>query len=116
MNHIRKLAIENFKSIRHVTLECERVNIFLGKPNAGKSNILEAISLLGAGRGLDSKFMKGFIRYKTLRHCFNDYNVNEAITVSTNEVVATLGLFGDGGYKFSLDDGGHEGQAVRIDD
>lgn len=39
------IKIENFKSLRSVALnDCQRINIFIGKPNVGKSNILEALS------------------------------------------------------------------------
>ncbi|MDZ7336887.1 MAG: AAA family ATPase, partial [candidate division KSB1 bacterium] len=39
------LEIKNFKSIKHITLDCRKVNIFIGKPNTGKSNILESVSI-----------------------------------------------------------------------
>lgn len=42
---IQKLSIRNFKSIRELDLECRRVNVFIGEPNAGKTNILEALAL-----------------------------------------------------------------------
>ena len=45
---IKKLAIKNFKSLRDVKLNCARINIFIGHPNAGKSNILEAIGVLSS--------------------------------------------------------------------
>lgn len=44
MNHLKKIKIENFKSINEIDFDCKRVNIFLGEPNVGKSNILEALS------------------------------------------------------------------------
>ncbi|MES2701056.1 MAG: AAA family ATPase [Bacteroidota bacterium] len=44
-NHIDHIEITNFKSIRHAKIEgCKRINVFIGYPNVGKSNILEAIS------------------------------------------------------------------------
>ncbi len=43
---ISHLSIENFKSIRKVNLDCRKMNIFLGEPDTGKSNILEALGLL----------------------------------------------------------------------
>ncbi|NUN99758.1 MAG: AAA family ATPase [Saprospiraceae bacterium] len=102
MNHIQKLTIENFKSIRHVSLEGERVNIFLGKPNAGKSNILEAISLLGAGfMPFTANFMAGFLRYKSINHLFNDYNLEKRINVKADDVSAKLSL-SPLGYNFSI--------------
>ena len=46
MSHIKNIEIKNFKSIRHAKIEdCKRVNVFIGYPNVGKSNILEALSL-----------------------------------------------------------------------
>lgn len=46
MNFIDTIEIKNFKSIRHQKIEgCKRVNVFIGYPNVGKSNILEALSL-----------------------------------------------------------------------
>jgi AAA15 family ATPase/GTPase len=47
MNNIIKHAhITNFKSIRDLRLEdCQRINLFIGYPNVGKSNLIEALSL-----------------------------------------------------------------------
>ena len=43
---IRKLEIARFKSIREVSLNCRRVNVFVGPPDTGKTNILEALYML----------------------------------------------------------------------
>ncbi len=43
---IEKLSIKNFKSIKDLAIDCRRVNLFIGEPNTGKSNILEALGLL----------------------------------------------------------------------
>lgn len=46
MSHIKNIEIKNFKSIRHAIIDnCKRVNVFIGYPNVGKSNILEALGL-----------------------------------------------------------------------
>src|SRR5256885_14258235 len=42
---IRNLHISNYKSIKQLDLNCERINILIGEPNTGKSNILEALDL-----------------------------------------------------------------------
>ena len=35
------ITIENFKSLRSVALkDCNRINVLIGRPNVGKSNIL----------------------------------------------------------------------------
>lgn len=47
MEYIKDIEIKNFKSIRHQLIDdCRRVNVFIGYPNVGKSNILEALGLL----------------------------------------------------------------------
>jgi AAA15 family ATPase/GTPase len=43
---INSLTIRNFKSIKDLTIDCKRINLFIGEPNTGKSNILEALGLL----------------------------------------------------------------------
>jgi AAA15 family ATPase/GTPase len=43
---IRHVHIENFKSIKELDLDLKRVNVIIGEPNSGKSNILEAFGLL----------------------------------------------------------------------
>lgn len=82
---IPKLRIQHFKSIKDLSLDCERINVFIGKPNAGKSNILEAISLLGQGYS-GEKFMEGMVRYKSVFQLFNDFDTSKNITVTTNLV------------------------------
>ena len=43
--HIKNINIQNFKSIKNLKFDAKRINVFIGKPNTGKSNILEAIGL-----------------------------------------------------------------------
>ncbi|MCS6962894.1 AAA family ATPase [Thermoflexus sp.] len=40
---ISYLEIRNFKSIKELRIDCRRVNLFIGPPNTGKSNLLEAL-------------------------------------------------------------------------
>jgi len=42
---LQTLRIENFKSLRDVTLKLQPVNLLIGPNNAGKSNILEALQM-----------------------------------------------------------------------
>lgn len=46
---IETLSIRNFKSVRELDLECRRVNVLIGEPNAGKTNILESLAIRSAG-------------------------------------------------------------------
>ena len=90
-NAIQHLRIQNFKSIKDVTLKPRRVNIIIGEANVGKSNILEAMSLLG---GIvyeqTEKFMGSFIRYEEPRQLFYDNLVANTIKVETDKAVAVL--------------------------
>jgi AAA15 family ATPase/GTPase len=45
MQTIKHLRIKNFKSIKELIIDCKRINVFIGEPNVGKSNILEALDL-----------------------------------------------------------------------
>lgn len=40
---INKITIDNFKSINHIELELDRINILIGGNNSGKTSILQAI-------------------------------------------------------------------------
>lgn len=47
MNNIKNIAIKNFKSLENVTIRgCKTFNLFIGRPNVGKSNIIEALSFM----------------------------------------------------------------------
>jgi AAA15 family ATPase/GTPase len=99
---IKNLHIKNFKSVRDLSLECDRINIFIGKPNAGKSNILEAISLLGADYS-ENQFMEGFIRYKTIVQLFSNFDYSNPIQIVTNLDSAKLEFLEiEGNFQFSI--------------
>ncbi|HEY2728633.1 MAG TPA: AAA family ATPase [Polyangia bacterium] len=43
---VLRLHISRFKSIKALDLQCRKVNVFIGPPDTGKSNILDALSFL----------------------------------------------------------------------
>jgi hypothetical protein len=43
---ITKLSIDRFKSMRSLSISCRKVNVFIGAPDTGKTNILEALYFL----------------------------------------------------------------------
>ena len=45
---IRNLSIRRFKSLVSLNLELGRINVFVGANGSGKSNLLEAVGVLGA--------------------------------------------------------------------
>jgi len=80
---IKRLAIENFKSIRSLELECRRVNVFIGEPNTGKSNILEALGLLSLMAYRENPSL--FVRMKRPQELFHNYNIREPIRIAVDE-------------------------------
>lgn len=81
---IQKLSIKNYKSLRNVELNCKKLNVFIGEPNSGKSNIIEALSLMSQGIIAKNEISKEIIRYNNVGDIFFDFNINKPIEVSTN--------------------------------
>jgi AAA15 family ATPase/GTPase len=81
---INELEIENFKSIENEKINCKRLNVFIGKPNVGKSNILEAISLLGGYNSTKEAFFSEYVRYEKVRNLFYDNDRSREILIKSN--------------------------------
>ena len=52
---LRKIHIENFKSLQNVTLDLQRINLLIGPNNSGKSNFLKAIKYVLVNEGDNDK-------------------------------------------------------------
>jgi AAA15 family ATPase/GTPase len=81
---IKYVNIRNFKSIANLKLEdCRRINLFIGYPNVGKSNVLEALGLSNI-LFLDSgDSLKKIIRIENKNDFF--YNLSEnTFSIETN--------------------------------
>lgn len=50
---LREIKIENYKSILSDTTELGRINVFTGANGSGKTNILEALAMVGASKDND---------------------------------------------------------------
>lgn len=82
---ITTLTIENFKSIKKLDFKPKRINLFVGAPNVGKSNILEALSLFSLPSAMSDKFLKDLVRFDNFRNLFYDNIINSNIKISTNK-------------------------------
>jgi len=72
-------------------MDCKRINVLIGKPNVGKSNILEALSLFIAPYADRSKkILEDYIRYEKLSNLFYDQDRKNQISVKTNLGFAAL--------------------------
>lgn len=94
-NFIHNLHIENFKSIKSLDLKCKRINVFVGKPNVGKSNILEAVGLYGAGyerltAKTEETLLSRHIRFEKYSDIFNEYSKATPVVVKSEIGTAAL--------------------------
>jgi hypothetical protein len=78
---VNELEIRNFKSIKHLKINCKRINIFIGEPNTGKSNILEAIGLLSHVCYGD---IRRFLRFEVMTDLFYDRVLDEPLFIGFN--------------------------------
>ncbi|POZ52905.1 AAA family ATPase [Methylovulum psychrotolerans] len=94
-NFFKSVNITNFKSLKSVTLsDCKRINLLIGKPNVGKSNILEALGLFGLNYSQFNinKKLSAFIRYDNTAELFfngvtSDGDIDRPIiVVAKNEI------------------------------
>lgn len=92
------VSIENYKSIKNIEFNAKRINIFLGEPNAGKSNILEAMALLSVEKGN----FKEVLRYKSHEDLFYNFHIGETVfvqmgsyncTITSTDTKATLSIY-----------------------
>ena len=90
---IKNLDIKNFKSIKNQVLECKRVNILIGKPNTGKSNILESIGVFSLPFGE----LKDFVRFEDMTNLFYDQDLGEKIKINADNFYYEV-KFADGDF------------------
>jgi hypothetical protein len=96
---IERLRIENFKSIKSLSLNCRRVNLFIGEPNTGKSNILEAIGLLSH---VCHGNLKEFVRFETMSDLFYDGILDDPFYIRFNKNALRV-EFRDGRFRGFLE-------------
>ena len=64
---LKKIHIENFKSLKDVTLNLQRVNLLIGPNNSGKSNLLKAIVFYQSNKQFDFSATTFLKKAKTIR-------------------------------------------------
>ncbi len=78
--NIKHIHIQNFKSIRDMKLDVRRVNVFIGEPNTGKTNVIEALSLLSENLFVGENFRK-MVRLQSLGNIFFDDDITKVLRV-----------------------------------
>lgn len=84
-NFIDYIEISNFKSIRHLKLTgFKRINLLLGRPNVGKSNLLEALSLFSLPYLWNNRKrnLNDIVRLETPRQLFYEGNFGQECLVN----------------------------------
>jgi len=84
MKFIDTIEIKNFKSIRHQKIEgCKRINVFIGYPNTGKTNIIEALSLFSIDD--NNHNFSDFIRIEKLTTLFYNGDISSQAEIRIND-------------------------------
>ncbi|MGV3695831.1 AAA family ATPase [Flavobacterium sp.] len=88
MDKVRNIEISNFKSIKHLEInDCNRINVFIGMPNAGKSNVLEALGFMGIILDKKESVIQEFIRFKINSELFFEENTSKSIQIKVNKKI-----------------------------
>lgn len=77
---INYILISNFKSINTCEIyDCNRINLFIGRPNVGKSNLLEALSSFSIPYLSENtpKKLSNLIRIENEAELFYDGNITQ---------------------------------------
>lgn len=95
---IKKIKAKNFKSLKEVSIDCSNINIFIGKPNTGKSNILEIIGFLSH---LHHGNLEDFVRYEVYSDIFYDEEIDNEIMLTYDDTSFEIGYIDDNlSYKY----------------
>jgi len=97
---IKKIVINNFKSIENIEIELGRFNIFIGANGSGKSNILEAIAMLSASKANDLD-LEGLIS-RGVRIAKPMLTLSSFLGKPTKKEIKVDVLFEDNGQKIPL--------------
>ena len=117
-NFIDNIYIRNFKSISTCEISnCRRINLFIGRPNVGKSNIIEALSTFTIPylRENSSKKLSNLIRIENETELFHNGNWESGSEISTNLFRCNIEFNPKEALRFFLDANG-ENYAAKVGD
>lgn len=105
MDMIRNITIKHFKSLEDVRIYgCKRYNLFVGRPNVGKSNILEALTLFALPYLGGTRFsLPDFLRMeRNAASLFFNGDISRRIEVSAGEHHFDLEYKSDNKVQFNI--------------
>lgn len=109
---IRNLEVRNFKSLKHLRLDCRRVNVFIGRPNTGKSNILESVGIFSLSQHTDD--LRDFVRLEDMTNLFCNTNLEGKIEITTDNDYCEI-VFRDERFYVEVGDKEKKVFGVRFD-
>jgi len=86
---INKITIKDFKSIKDISFDSKKVNIFIGKPNTGKSNILESLGLINYTSGSIYQ-LNDFVRYGSFQNLFYDDGLENPVRITIDDDILVV--------------------------
>lgn len=93
---ISRVTIANYKSVEKADFEARRVNVFIGEPNSGKSNLLEAV---GFPNRAVFQNLRDLFRIQRTADLFFDREIEREISVQLEPDAAwTLKLANNGNF------------------
>lgn len=110
MSKIRSVSVRNFKSVKSITLtDCRRVNVLIGRPNVGKSNIIEALALFDIPYmvGLPTRSLRNLVRIENTADIFHNGDSSEGAEVRAGNEILTIARTPSNGLTAEISAGGH---------
>ncbi|MBD1421003.1 AAA family ATPase [Sphingobacterium chuzhouense] len=107
-NFLHDISISNFKSLKDCKItDCKRINLFIGRPNVGKSNILEALSSFSIPflKENSSKALTQLIRLESETELFYNGNYNDPARIETNKGFVQFSYEKETGLQIKIDTG-----------
>lgn len=83
---IKNLEVKNFKSLKNLKLNCKRINLLIGEPNTGKSNILETLGIFSFHYGR----LEDFVRFESMSNLFYDENLDKSIKIGLDDRILEI--------------------------
>lgn len=102
---IKQICIKNFKSIQDLELSnFKKINLFIGRPNVGKSNIIEALSMFSIPylKFYNTKKITYFTRLENEVELFFDGDITKPIEIRVDENYCLMHYSGAEGLILNL--------------
>jgi len=90
---VKEISIKNFKSVKSLMLyDCRRINVLIGRPNVGKSNILEALAMFDIPYMAYSanRSLRSLVRIENTADLFFNGNSLQAAVIVADDNKATI--------------------------